>query len=144
VLAAQEAMHATGCWASVTLAQFALESNFGKQIPFNSHNYFGIKHTAGSQFPFVTCQTKEFYLGGFHAVEAEFVQYPSDEICFVEHAKLLTNPKGPYSHCLPYIHDLFKWTQRICPIYATDKSYYQKIMQLIEDWHLRDFDLPPS
>ncbi len=139
VKAAQDAAKATGCWASVALAQSALESGYFKYVPPDSFNCLGIKASAGH--PFVECKTKEIINGQSVTVTAKFRKFDSFEDCLAVHGRLVTNPKGPYAGSLRYIHDRIKWVRSIALTYASDRSYADKIITLIEQWHLSDFDV---
>ncbi len=138
VKAAQDAQRATGCYASVTLAQGALESGYWKSMPPESLNPFGIKASPGQ--PYVECETEEVLHGVRVKTIARFRKFESMAEAFRAHATLLTNPHGPYGHALPYIHDLYKWVRRIGPIYATDGNYSEKVLELLDQWKLTDFD----
>lgn len=141
VLAAQHSERKTGCLACVTLAQWAQESGFGKFISGN-HNYFGIKWTKGSRFPYRVCYTKEYVNGKYVTVEAKFVSYPDAEAAFDSHGKLLMNPKGPYRKAIPFAKDWRKFVELIGPTYATDPNYAKRLIELIEKYHLFDWNLP--
>ena len=66
--AAQASERKHGIPASVSLAQFALESAWGKKMPPDSHNPFGIKAVQGQ--PAVTVRTREVDRAGI-AVDEE-------------------------------------------------------------------------
>jgi len=58
IAAAQSSQQKWGIPASVTIAQWALESGWGKYMPPDSNNPFGIK--AVDQEPFVSASTQEY------------------------------------------------------------------------------------
>jgi flagellum-specific peptidoglycan hydrolase FlgJ len=130
IAAAQEAQRLTGCLASVSLAQWALESGWGKYLA-GPHNYFGMKWYRGCKYPFAVKHTKEVYKGKWITVEAKFQAFPDDATAFTEHGKLLMRPTGPYRKALPYRMDWREWIMRIAPIYATDPHYADKLISII-------------
>ncbi|MDE2020922.1 MAG: glucosaminidase domain-containing protein, partial [Patescibacteria group bacterium] len=77
-------------YASVTLAQWAIESDFGKKLS-GKNNPFGIKATqaqidAGDA---TRCPTKEFVNGAYVAEDLWFADYASLDDAFMEHGRLL-------------------------------------------------------
>lgn len=136
--AAMASMKATKCWASVTLSQWAQESGYGAHIPPDSNNFFGIK--AVGDVPFVECQTTEYIHGQPVQVMAKFRKFDSVKQCFDYHALLLVSPHGPYAAALPFIGDACKWVSKIGFIYATDPSYASKILALMHNNNLQQFD----
>lgn len=143
-LAAQHAQRANGVYASIALAQAALETGFFKTpIPGGSNNCLGIKATAGK--PYVESRTQEQLKNGqMITITAKFRKFASYDECFAHYGRLLTSPTGPYRSALPYLHDKHKWFQRVAKIYATDLKYFEKVMSIVEQWRLHEFDLAPE
>src|SRR4051812_10321658 len=79
--------------APVTVAQFLLESNWGRAGMGEAHNYFGIKARPGE--PAVSKATTEFVNGKPVAQNAAFRAYASMAECFADHASLLCERKKP-------------------------------------------------
>lgn len=129
----------TGIPASVTLAQAALESGWGRHAPGN--NFFGIKGKgpAGSQ----SLWTREFHQGRLQRVRARFRRYETPLQSFVDHAQVIS--KGTYlKHAMKqtgsakaFITALQSGKHK----YATDPRYPQKIMNLIERYRLDRLDI---
>jgi flagellum-specific peptidoglycan hydrolase FlgJ len=140
VKAAQTAQKSTGCLASVSLAQWAQESGFGK-YQLHANNPFGMKWYRGSKYGYVTVSTKEWIKGHYQTVEARFIAFPSLATAFMEHGKLLMNPKGPYKAALPYKSDWKHFILTIGSIYATDPNYSKSLVSLVTSYHLYDFDI---
>ena len=136
--AAQQSENDTGCPAAVTLAQYALESGYGK-YDLGCYNFFGIKWAPCCGLPYVIMHTKEWNGAHFVPVEAKFIKFPNALAAFDYHGKLLMNPRGPYAVAVPYANDWMKFAQRIAPIYATDPHYYATLVELIEQWRLYEF-----
>lgn len=142
-LAAQHSQRATGIPACVTLAQWALESNFGKAMPAKSNNPFGIK--ARRNQPHVISRTQEWdsKRGVMITESARFAAYESIEAAFIAHGELLSNPKGPYRKSLPLIGgELEEYVKTMGRVYATDPNYARKLMTIILKYQLKDFNLP--
>ena len=106
-----------GVPASVTLAQYALESGYGtSDIAKNKNNYFGM--TNG--------------LGGYQ-------KFSSMEESFDEHGKLLgTHPI--YKGSTIGISDSKQYVKAIASTYAEDPEYYTKITQIMERDNLLQYD----
>jgi flagellum-specific peptidoglycan hydrolase FlgJ len=136
---AQKCQTDTGLRASVTLAQWAQESGYGK-YNLSANNFFGIKWVSSCGFPYVIKLTREVINGKSVMVQAKFIKFPTDVSCFEYHAKLLTNPTGPYSRALPYLSSPIVFIQKMAPIYATDGEYAHNLITLINQWSLLDFD----
>ena len=137
VAAAKYAKKVTGCPPSVALAQWAVESYYGTQMPPGSNNPFGMKAT-GDQ-PFVECETKEGANSEIKTV-AKFRKFASMNEAFIEHGKLLMNPRGPYRNCLPSKDNPGTYIQCMAPIYAADKSYVGKLRAVIQQYGLLQYD----
>jgi flagellum-specific peptidoglycan hydrolase FlgJ len=136
---ARTAQKQTGCLASVALAQWAQESDYGKDMPPGSNNPFGIKAASGQ--PFVLCRTHEEKNGRLIAVISRFRKFPTILDSFIEHGKLLMNPNGPYRAALAYRQNWAKFVDRMAPIYATDHNYASELRSLIVKNKLFQYDL---
>lgn len=137
VTAAQASETETGVKTCITLAQWALESGYGKHFPTGSFNPFGIKARPGQ--PYVEAPTKEYLNGKWVTVQARFRKFPSFAEAFQHHGRLLCS--GPYKVALNYRGDWRKFLQRIAGIYATDPKYFEKIESIIGNYRLFEFDL---
>lgn len=128
---------------SISLAQAILESDWGESgLSQNYYNLYGVK--AGAAEPSVQLETSEFIDGKWIMIMAPFRVYNSWAESVEAHAKLLTygvdwNPKlyEPVLKAKNYkeaAHALQKAG------YATDPTYAQKIIQVIETYHLAQYD----
>lgn len=135
-LAAQHSQRSTGVPACVTLAQWALESNYGRALS-GHNNPFGIKGTPGT-----LCSTWEEVHGRPIRVMAYFKDFGSLEAAFEAHGRMLVRPDGYYTKALPFIKDWKAYIQHIAPIYATDHAYADKLIGIVEQWSLQGFNLP--
>ncbi len=86
VAAARKAQEAWGVPASVSLAQYGLESAWGAKLA-GKNNPFGIKALPGQ--PHTDAATHEVVHGQFVAAKLAFADFPSIEAAFDAHAKLL-------------------------------------------------------
>lgn len=130
--AAQASEHATGCPAIVTLAQWALESGWGKESPGN--NCFGIKvytGCAGAQLLW----THEEVNGKLEPVEGLFATFETLADCFSKHARLLTQGFRYFPAYYRYRQnqDVTAFVRAIAPIYSTSSTYASEILQLIAE-----------
>lgn len=129
---------------SIAMAQACLESNFGLSgLSLNCNNFFGIK--AGSHWTGKTrtYQTLEYDKTQGHSIKvmAEFCVFDSFEDCIKEHNAML--------HRVPTytIHGLFTCNSaegqanilRMAG-YATDPAYPQKLMKLVNEFNLKQYD----
>lgn len=136
---ALETQALTGIPASVTMAQAALESGWGKHAPGN--NFFGIKGRgpAGSQ----KLSTREFINGRWQKTLATFRRYHDPLESFLDHAQVIS--EGRYlKHAMKhtgsakeFVHALQSGTAK----YATDPDYEAKIMSLITRYGLERYDM---
>ena len=82
--------------AAVTLAQWAIESNFGRSMPNGSNNPFGIKAAGGQSY--VEAHTHEVVNGKTISIVAKFRKFASIYDAFDEHRRLLATatPFAPH------------------------------------------------
>ncbi|SEK91638.1 Flagellum-specific peptidoglycan hydrolase FlgJ [Stigmatella aurantiaca] len=129
----------TGVPASVTLAQAALESGWGKSgLSTKGNNFFGIKGKgpAGS----VTMPTKEFLNGKWVTVDAPFRKYNSPAESFADHGKFLRENKR-YAEAFKHTGDAERFAKEIHKAgYATDPEYSSKLIGMINKYGLERFD----
>ena len=120
----------------VTVAQFLLESGWGRAGMGDAHNYFGIKARDGE--PFVTRPTTEFVNGAPVQVEARFRAYGSLAECFADHAALICNRTRPngakiYGAALAHAADPVAFARALTGVYATDPQYGEKLVSIMRD-----------
>jgi peptidoglycan hydrolase-like protein with peptidoglycan-binding domain/LysM repeat protein len=129
----------TGVPASVTLAQAALESGWGKSgLTTQGNNFFGIKGKgpAGS----VTMPTKEVLNGKRVTVDAPFRKYNSPSESFADHGNFLRQNKR-YSEAFKHTGDAERFAKEIHKAgYATDPEYSNKLIAMINKYGLERFD----
>ena len=127
-------MHEYKIPASITLAQGILESGRGRsELALKSNNHFGIK-----------CHTGWTGERVYHDDDKKgecFRKYLYPETSYNDHSLFLTQRKR-YAFLFNYnIKDYKKWAYGLRKAgYATDKKYPSKLLKLIKDYKLYEFD----
>lgn len=137
---AQELESSTGVLAEISLAQAALESNFGRsQLAAQYYNLYGVKAGEGDPNQ-VQLPTLEYLDDEWHEVEEPFKVYQSWQQSMEEHARLLqegTSWNASHYHEVLEGKDYKTQAQALQDAgYATDPTYADKLIQLIEYWQL--------
>lgn len=135
---AVEEMYRSGVPASITLAQGLLESRYGlSELAVKGNNHFGIKcHN--------TWEGKRMYYDDDSKGEC-FRKYSSPEESFHDHSDFLR-----YRDRYRFLFDLettdYKgWAHGLKKAgYATDPAYPSKLIRLIEDYRLYEYDTLPA
>lgn len=135
--AAQAAQLATGVRASVSLAQWALESAWGAKCT-GQFNFFGVKALPGQ--PSTLCWTHEVVAGQLVSCQQPFLNYPDLETGFLAHARQLIS--GHFEAAAPLVANVAAFIKAIAPIYATDPDYAAKLFALISDEQFARYDDP--
>jgi len=119
----------------VTVAQFLLESDWGRHGIGEANNYFGIKARDGE--PAVTVYTTEYVKGKPVKVLQQFRKYDSMAESFADHARLIcdrtSNGKKIYAAALGHPSDPIAFAQALTGIYATDPQYGDKLIAIMKD-----------
>jgi flagellum-specific peptidoglycan hydrolase FlgJ len=120
----------------VTVAQFLLESDWGRHGMREANNYFGIKARAGE--PSVTLETTEYVNRKSVVVRQQFRKYGSMAESFADHARLIcerVNNKGQkiYAAALAHPTDPIAFAHALTGIYATDPQYGSKLASILRD-----------
>ena len=136
ITAAQAAQHKWKVPASVSLAQWIVESGWGAHEPAGSNNPFGIKASVGQ--PHVDARTHEFIHGRYISTVAHFAKFASVDDAFDSHAKLLAT----HSAYSPAMHaptaELF--AARLNGVYATDPHYGANLIAAMRKYDLEKYD----
>ncbi|POR40053.1 peptidoglycan-binding protein [Methylobacterium sp. V23] len=128
-----------GVPASVTIAQYILESGNGAHMPPGSNNPFGIKAT-GSQ-PSVEVGTREVRNGVWGREPARFRKFDTLIDAFDAHGKLLATYPA-YRAAMRQAKDPSRFCDALTGVYATDPGYGSKLKQVIAQYDLAKFDVP--
>lgn len=128
--------------ASITIAQAALESDWGQsELSQKYNNLFGVKGT-GTNSAMMT--TKEYVNGQWITVKASFAVYPSWGASIEAHTKLLVDGlEGDTNHYQEVINvSNYKETAEALQAngYATDPNYAQKLIAIIQKYKLYQYD----
>lgn len=123
-----------GVPASISLAQGLIESRAGNsKLAVNNNNHFGMKcfskHCRKGHCTNFTDDThKDFFLKFSTAFQS-----------WDAHAKLISS--GRYKHLKRYGADYRRWASGLKAVgYATDRTYAQKLIGIIERYNLNQYD----
>ena len=145
----------SGILASVSLAQFILESGYGKtELAQNANNCFGMKKTLsgntwdGSTWDGASVykkKTQEQKPGGEeYTITAEFRKYPCIEKSIADHSAYLLGAKNGEKLRYDGLKGETDYKKAVQIIknggYATDVKYVQKICNIIEKWNLAKYN----
>lgn len=132
---AVEEMYRSGVPASITLAQGLLESGYGlSELAVEGNNHFGIKcHN--------NWKGRRMYYDDDRKGEC-FRKYDSPEQSYRDHSDFLRY-RDRYKFLFDYkITDYKSWAHGLKKAgYATDPSYPSKLIKLIEDYRLYEYDV---
>lgn len=145
---------ASGVLAAVSLAQFILESGYGKsELAQKANNCFGMKKSlSGNSWEgsvwdgtsVYTKKTQEFENGAYVTVTADFRKYPSVEKSIADHSAYLLGAKNGSRlryDGLKGCTDYKKAAQIIKGGgYATSPTYVENLCSIIERWNLTQYN----
>ena len=144
--AAQTSARQFGIPASVTLAQWILESSWGtSKLASGCRNYFGVKAAGnparGAYMEFPTTE----YEGGHRVLTtALFAAYVSDAQAFAAHARLIAqSPRYARAMAVAGAPERFALALQQCG-YSTNPHYATDLVELIHLYDLTDHDVPPA
>ena len=150
---------AYGVMAAVSMAQFILESAYGKsELAQNANNCFGMKKIlsgncwGGSAWDgesFYTKKTTEEYkVGEISIITADFRKYPCIEASIADHSAYLLGAKNGDKLRYEGIAELTDYHDVAQCIkdggYATSSTYVEKLCRIIEKWDLTRFNFDPE
>lgn len=146
----------SGILASVSLAQFILESGYGKsELAQNANNCFGMKKSlsgntwSGSVWDgksVYTKQTSEEYTAGVHTtITADFRKYPNVEDSIADHSAYLNGAKNGTALRYAGLKGCTDYKKAVQIIkdggYATSSTYVEKLCDIIQRWNLTKYDV---
>ncbi len=146
----------TGILASVSMAQFILESGYGKsELAQNANNLFGMKCSlSGNDWAGSTWDDTNKYIkktqeqnadGSYEIITADFRKYLCIEDSIADHSAYLLGAKNGNELRYDGLKGCTNYKKAIQIIkdggYATDFSYVQKLCSIIERWDLTQFDI---
>jgi hypothetical protein len=145
-----------GILASVSLAQFILESGYGKsELAQNANNCFGMKKSlsgntwSGSSWDgtsVYTKQTKEQNAdGSYETITADFRKYACVEDSIADHSAYLLGAKNGRALRYKGIKGMtdYKAVAQLVKDggYATSLTYVENLCGIIEKWNLTQYDV---
>jgi flagellum-specific peptidoglycan hydrolase FlgJ len=133
----------TGIAAAFVIAQGALESAWDKSgLAISANNLFGVKADPSWHGETIMLPTEEYLNGEMVLVEATWRKYPTWQAAFDDHAQFFyDNPR--YADALKVKDDPIAFARAIeAAKYATDPGYADKIIALIDEFELTQYDLP--
>ena len=145
----------TGILASVALAQFILESGYGKsELAQNANNCFGMKKSlsgntwGNSTWDGVSIYTKKTQEqnpdGSYETITADFRKYPCVEDSIADHSAYLLGAMNGSRKRYEGIAGMtdYKAVAQLIKDggYATSLSYVQNLCGIIERWNLTQYD----
>lgn len=142
-VAVQE-MHRTGIPASIKLAQGLLESDWGRSdLAKTANNHFGIKcggkWAGGTFYKEDDDKDKKGRL-----IESCFRSFKSPTESYMAHSDFLSDPRKEYRYGFLFDYestDYKSWAKGLKKSgYATDPKYPSKLIQIIENYKLYEFD----
>ena len=144
----------SGILASVSMAQFILESGYGKsELAQNANNCFGMKKSlsgntwSGSTWDGSSVyakKTQEYENGQYVTITADFRKYPSVEKSIADHSAYLLGAKNGSKLRYDGLKGCTDYKKAVQIIkdggYATSPTYVESICNIIERWKLTQYD----
>lgn len=144
-----------GILASVSLAQFILESGYGKsELAQNANNCFGMKKSlsgntwSGSAWDgksIYTKKTQEEENGQMITITADFRKYAKVEDSIADHSAYLLGAKNGSALRYEGLKGCTDYKKAVQIIkdggYATSSSYVNNLCSIIERWNLTQYDV---
>jgi flagellum-specific peptidoglycan hydrolase FlgJ len=149
----------SGILASVSLAQFILESGYGKSdLAQNANNIFGMKCSlsgntwSGSSWDGkskYTKKTQEQHTdGSYETITADFRKYPCIEESIADHSAYLLGAMNGIKLRYDGLKGCTDYKKAVQIIkdggYATSLTYVEKLCSIIEKWKLTQYDAKDS
>jgi flagellum-specific peptidoglycan hydrolase FlgJ len=146
----------SGILASVSLAQFILESGYGKsELAQKANNCFGMKKSlSGNTWSGSVWDGKSIYTkktkeqnkdGSYTTITADFRKYPSVEDSIADHSAYLLGAKNGSKKRYAGLKGCkdYKKAAKIIKAggYATSLTYVDKLCSIIEKWKLTQYDV---
>jgi hypothetical protein len=123
--------------ASITIAQWAVESAWGASMPPGSNNPFGIKALANE--PAVESPTREVFDGKSVVISAKFRKFDSLSEAFDLHGRLLANG-APYKSAMQLADNPLAFADALTGVYATDPEYGATLKWVITNYGWTQYD----
>ncbi|UXC64096.1 LysM peptidoglycan-binding domain-containing protein [Ligilactobacillus agilis] len=134
-----------GLYASMMIAQAALESGWGtSSLSTNAYNLFGVKWNGYGAY--INMPTQEFYGGAYHTVYAKFQRYSSYAESLNAYANLIVShfPNSTKANASSYAVAANNLRNGVYGTYATAPNYASSLINLIQQYDLTKYDTPGS
>lgn len=141
---ARKVANKNNLFASVMLAQMALESRWGMSgLSFAPHyNFFGIKGSYNGRYALFNTYEDDGK-GNLYVIKASFRSYPTPRDSMTDYANLLSTPR--YTNVKKSVaKNYMNATRALQGTYATDTSYASKLNAIIRDYNLTVYDTPSN
>lgn len=143
---AQRLQRQYGVLASISMAQAALESDFGQsQLGSEYNNLYGVK-TEGTDPEGVDLPTLEYIDDEWIEIVDRFKVYPSWEASMESHAVLINEGTSWDPTFYQAVLDGDNYQEQAQGLqdsgYATDPTYADKLISMIENYNLDQYDQP--
>ncbi|MGM9891220.1 glycoside hydrolase family 73 protein [Limosilactobacillus sp.] len=140
---AQAMQNSYHVYASVTIAQAILESQWGtSQLASQYHNLFGIKGTDPANSKVLT--TKEYVNGRWIVTKGRFRVYDSWSDSIKDHTKLMLNGTDTNKDNYQAVVQAKNYREAARALqkagYATDPNYANKLISVIRTYKLYNYD----
>lgn len=139
---AQQVAQENGIYASVMIAQAALESGWGNSaLSTEGHNLFGVKWNGTGNY--VTMPTQEYYGGQWHTIYAKFQSYNSYYDSLTGYAQLIKNnfPNSTRANAATPQIAAANLKYGVYGSYATDPNYANLLDRMISNYGLTRYDV---
>lgn len=132
-----------GILPSISISQAILESDWGNsRLSTESNNLYGIKGSDPENT--VVMQTKEFVDGQWIEIEAPFRKYDDWRESMDDHARLFVEGTSWNSEQYASVLSSSNYREAAYALqssgYATDPEYSEKLIRLIEEYELHQYD----
>ncbi|MGY3703498.1 N-acetylmuramoyl-L-alanine amidase [Vagococcus martis] len=141
---AKEMQASHGIMPSIVLAQAILESDWGtSELSAKYNNLFGIKSFSPNDHS-IKLETKEYKDGKWETIKANFKVYASWSDCIRDHTLLFVQGVDwdPYLYQGVLLADDYQTAAKALQVagYATDPGYADKLVSLIKQYQLDQYD----
>lgn len=143
---AQKLQRQYGILASISMAQAMVESDFGQsQLASDYHNLYGVKTTSDDPNS-IDFATAEYIDDEWIEIIDYFKVYPDWDASMTAHAELIyygvSWDENYYSAVIAGTNYREQAQGLQASGYATDPDYAQKLIHMIEEWDLNQYDQP--
>ena len=143
--AAQQIAQQRGLYASLMIAQAAVESGWGSSyLSTSAYNLFGVKWSGSGAY--IELPTQEYYNGSYQTVYDKFQRYSSYAESLSAYANVITTrfPNSTRANASSYAVAAQNLKNGVYGTYATAPDYAEKLIKVIETYNLTAYDTGSS